>query len=123
MVPTLAVPGLFGRAKLCCGCPDGTEVMCSGLCRLRMAAMPSWPLCGGRMSGPCLHGATPPLVASELAGLRKDVCALFFVFYHLIFLSLEIGRRDNLPPRSVLTLQEWIKTFELSVKISSLDTF
>lgn len=52
-----------------------------------------------------------------------EVCALFFVFYHLIFLSLEIGSRDNISPRSVLTLEEGSRLLSCQEKISSLDTF
>lgn len=87
-----------------CGYPDAIEIMCSGLCRLRMAAVPSCLQWGGRMPGPCLRGARPPPVACQLAGLRKGGVCFVFVFYRLVFLALEIGSGENIPPRSLLTL-------------------
>lgn len=101
VVPTLRVPGLFGRAKLlCCRCPDAAGMMYSGLCRLRMAAMPSCLQWGGRMPG---HVSVGPHLLSACRVEEGGVCFVF-VFYRLIFLSLEIGSRDNVPPRSILTL-------------------
>lgn len=53
--------------------------------------------CLGRVS------VRPHLLLSACRVEEGGVCFVF-VFYHLIFLSLEIGSRDNVPPRSILTL-------------------
>lgn len=105
VVPALGEPGLCGRAELlCCGCPDGTEMMdVPRAVQAGMAAMPSCPQRAGRTPGPCLHGppslhGPPPLWLKE-----RGVC-FGFVFYCLIFLSLGIGSRESIPPRLILTL-------------------